>query len=114
MRFMSTVLPGSRHRPPTHGKGRWEGSDHNPAPRSQERRLTPATLTAGVEMSANIVHVPVGFTGGNDFVPPPAEREGFEPSEPVSQLNSLAVSPIRPLSHLSAHNLRGMGWLAAL
>jgi hypothetical protein len=31
----------------------------------------------------------------------PAEREGFEPSEPVTRLNSLAVSPIRPLSHLS-------------
>ena len=30
-----------------------------------------------------------------------AEREGFEPSDPVSQINSLAVSPIRPLSHLS-------------
>ena len=30
-----------------------------------------------------------------------AEREGFEPSDPVSQVNSLAVSPIRPLSHLS-------------
>src|ERR1700749_2571142 len=32
---------------------------------------------------------------------PSAEREGFEPSGPVSQANSLAVSPIRPLSHLS-------------
>ena len=31
-----------------------------------------------------------------------AEREGFEPSGPVSQANSLAVSPIRPLSHLSS------------
>ena len=31
-----------------------------------------------------------------------AEREGFEPSDPVSQVNSLAVSPIRPLSHLSS------------
>ena len=30
-----------------------------------------------------------------------AEREGFEPSDPVTQVNSLAVSPIRPLSHLS-------------
>ena len=30
-----------------------------------------------------------------------AEREGLEPSDPVSQVNSLAVSPIRPLSHLS-------------
>ena len=31
-----------------------------------------------------------------------AEEEGFEPSDPVSQVNSLAVSPIRPLSHLSS------------
>ena len=31
-----------------------------------------------------------------------AEREGFEPSDPVTQVNSLAVSPIRPLSHLSS------------
>jgi hypothetical protein len=38
---------------------------------------------------------PVSATG------PTAEREGFEPSDPVSQVNSLAVSPIRPLSHLS-------------
>ena len=30
-----------------------------------------------------------------------AEKEGFEPSDPVSQVNSLAVSPIRPLSHFS-------------
>jgi hypothetical protein len=30
-----------------------------------------------------------------------AEKEGFEPSDPVSQANSLAVSPIRPLSHFS-------------
>src|SRR5664280_1008763 len=30
-----------------------------------------------------------------------AEREGFDPSDPVTQVNSLAVSPIRPLSHLS-------------
>ena len=30
-----------------------------------------------------------------------AEREGFEPSDPVTQVNSLAVNPIRPLSHLS-------------
>ncbi len=34
-----------------------------------------------------------------------AEREGFEPSDPVSQVNSLAVSPIRPLSHLSEAEL---------
>ncbi len=33
--------------------------------------------------------------------PERAEREGFEPSDPVTQVNSLAVSPIRPLSHLS-------------
>ena len=33
---------------------------------------------------------------------PRAEREGFEPSDPVTQVNSLAVSPIRPLSHLSS------------
>ena len=33
---------------------------------------------------------------------PRAEREGFEPSEAISHLNSLAVSPIRPLSHLSS------------
>ena len=32
---------------------------------------------------------------------PRAEREGFEPSDPVTQVNSLAVNPIRPLSHLS-------------
>ena len=31
----------------------------------------------------------------------PAEREGFEPSDRVPPVNSLAVSPIRPLSHLS-------------
>jgi hypothetical protein len=30
-----------------------------------------------------------------------AEREGFEPSDEFSLVNSLAVSPIRPLSHLS-------------
>ena len=30
-----------------------------------------------------------------------AEREGFEPSDRVPPVNSLAVSPIRPLSHLS-------------
>ena len=34
-----------------------------------------------------------------------AERQGFEPWDPVSQVNSLAVSPIRPLSHLSWHFL---------
>ena len=33
-----------------------------------------------------------------------AEREGFEPSDKVSLVNSLAVSPIRPLSHLSKHS----------
>jgi hypothetical protein len=37
----------------------------------------------------------------------PAEREGFEPSGPVSQANSLAVSPIRPLSHLSLPTIIG-------
>ena len=26
---------------------------------------------------------------------------GFEPTDPVSQVKSLAVTPIRPLSHLS-------------
>ncbi len=31
-----------------------------------------------------------------------AEREGFEPSDPVTQVKSLAVTPIRPLSHLSS------------
>src|SRR5208283_4730370 len=36
----------------------------------------------------------------------PAEREGFEPSDPVTQVNSLAVSPIRPLSHLSSAGQR--------
>ena len=30
-----------------------------------------------------------------------AERVGFEPTDPVSQVKSLAVTPIRPLSHLS-------------
>ena len=34
-----------------------------------------------------------------------AEREGFEPSDKVSLVNSLAVSPIRPLSHLSIADL---------
>ena len=29
------------------------------------------------------------------------ERLGFEPRDPVSQVNSLAVSCFRPLSHLS-------------
>ena len=39
---------------------------------------------------------------GHSRVPVPrAEREGFEPSDPVTQVNSLAVNPIRPLSHLS-------------
>ena len=33
---------------------------------------------------------------------PRAEREGFEPSDPVTQVKSLAVTPIRPLSHLSS------------
>jgi hypothetical protein len=37
---------------------------------------------------------------------PRAEREGFEPSDPVTQVNSLAVSPIRPLSHLSVPGKR--------
>jgi hypothetical protein len=37
---------------------------------------------------------------------PRAEREGFEPSDPVTQVNSLAVSPIRPLSHLSVPGQR--------
>ncbi len=32
-----------------------------------------------------------------------AEKEGFEPSDQVSPVNSLAVSPIRPLSHFSVH-----------
>ena len=36
-----------------------------------------------------------------------AEREGFEPSDPGSQVNSLAVSPIRPLSHLSRAAILG-------
>jgi len=36
-----------------------------------------------------------------------AEREGFEPSDPHYQVNSLAVSPIRPLWHLSVtHHCR--------
>ncbi len=41
-----------------------------------------------------------------------AEREGFEPSDPVSQVNSLAVSPIRPLSHLSRvkHPSKATDW----
>jgi outer membrane protein assembly factor BamB len=38
---------------------------------------------------------------------PRAEREGFEPSDPVTQVNSLAVNPIRPLSHLSLHSSLG-------
>ena len=56
--------------------------------------------------------VPSGRTAGRCPLPPgpgagarragqAAEREGFEPSDPVSPVNSLAVSPIRPLSHLS-------------
>jgi hypothetical protein len=40
-----------------------------------------------------------------------AEREGFEPSDPVTQVNSLAVNPIRPLSHLS--RLQSLGHPAA-
>ena len=38
---------------------------------------------------------------------PRAEREGFEPSDPVTQVNSLAVNPIRPLSHLSLRSSLG-------
>ena len=40
-----------------------------------------------------------------------AEREGFEPSDPVSQVNSLAVSPIRPLSHLSLGTVYRKPWV---
>ena len=44
-----------------------------------------------------------------------AEREGFEPSDGLYPVNSLAVSPIRPLSHLSFdnHSSREGGDLAA-
>ena len=37
---------------------------------------------------------------------PRAEREGFEPSDPVTQVKSLAVTPIRPLSHLSSRTFK--------
>ena len=47
---------------------------------------------------------PAGHPGAHPKSPKnSAEREGFEPSDPVSQVNSLAVSPIRPLSHLSRY-----------
>ena len=39
--------------------------------------------------------------GPTSLAPLPAEKQGFEPWVPVSQDNSLAVSPIRPLSHFS-------------
>ena len=42
-------------------------------------------------------------TGPSDF----AEKQGFEPWDQVSPVNSLAVSPIRPLSHFSVHSRRG-------
>jgi hypothetical protein len=41
--------------------------------------------------------------------PPLAERQGFEPWVRLSTDNSLAVSPIRPLSHLSLP-LLGTSW----
>ena len=51
-----------------------------------------------------------------------AERGGFEPPDPASRVNSLAVSPIRPLSHLSLappparlplrSEPAGLGWTA--
>ena len=48
-----------------------------------------------------LTHVPSWVDGVTS-----AEREGFEPSDPVTQVNSLAVSPIRPLSHLSVPGQR--------
>ena len=59
-------------------------------------------------MARPVLHerrLPNARTAGHPYfdIPghPGAEREGFEPSDPVTQVNSLAVSPIRPLSHLS-------------
>jgi hypothetical protein len=48
-------------------------------------------VPAGADILVQALRMPV----------PRAEREGFEPSDPVTQVNSLAVNPIRPLSHLS-------------
>jgi hypothetical protein len=38
-----------------------------------------------------------------------AEREGFEPSVPVTQYARLAIWCLRPLGHLSAASKRGPG-----
>src|SRR5438270_13722493 len=68
-------------------------------PLSYERRLEPGQSTGGAAASFC-----VQWRGKSTryCTQNGAEREGFEPSDPVSQVNSLAVSPIRPLSHLSS------------
>jgi hypothetical protein len=60
------------------------------------------------QISAGADHSDAGWTSPRRNPPgrpptarPLAEREGFEPSDEFNLVNSLAVSPIRPLSHLS-------------
>ena len=74
---------------PPRRRRRWPGNDHVRQPSQPDVMLTPLKREDG---------------GGLNVKTSRAERQGFEPWEPVSQLNSLAVSPIRPLSHLSSVN----------
>ena len=77
---------------------------HHIGPASQPRsndsasRLRPRTACM---LSESILGaIPAGRGTRRDCVAR-VEREGFEPSDPVSLVNALAVRPIRPLSHLS-------------
>jgi hypothetical protein len=70
-------------------------------------RRTWAALRCG-QISMAAYHGDAGWTSPRRNPPgrpstnrPLAEREGFEPSDEFNLVNSLAVSPIRPLSHLS-------------
>ena len=66
---------------------------------------SPGSPASNCSVTAQSTGAAVNRPRGRGYAAPGAksraEREGFEPSDPVSQVNSLAVSPIRPLSHLS-------------
>ena len=63
--------------------------------------LQPVPLFAHVFSLASRARPSADARDGRRYEAGLAEREGFEPSDRVSPVNSLAVSPIRPLSHLS-------------
>jgi hypothetical protein len=64
--------------------------------------LTAENALGRVEAAGRVVHDLHPGARSNVKTSERAEREGFEPSDGFEPVNSLAVSPIRPLSHLSS------------